>query len=219
MKPALRAPAFHRRICCSNPLHLASRTLPAPALVARLPAPALAAPVLVLALASSPSAPTPALPLASPSAPALALPTPRSGRLLTEQQDADGSGCDASASGSYCGAAAVAGGSLVCLLFFDFCSRNWLLVLQFHRSESSSIALLLMVKSYVANVTKCVHVFPEICGSKNSHVCTFHDFRLCYFRVPLQISSNNLNLNKLFMYILGVEATPPISMISPLMTS
>jgi hypothetical protein len=159
--------------------------------------------------------------------------------LLTEQQDADGSGCDASVGGSYCAAAAVAGGSccdasaggsLVCLLFFDFCSRNWLLVLQFHRSESSSIALLLMVKSYVANVTKCVHVFPEICGSKNSHVCTFHDFRLCYFRVPLQISANNLNLNKLFMYILGVvmlicyntkqhRATPPTSMISPLMTS
>ena len=112
MKPALRAPAFHRRICCSNPLHLASRTLPAPALVARQPAPALAAPVLVLALASSPSAPTPALPLASPSAPALALPTPRSGRLLTEQQDADGSGCDASA-----------GGSLVCLLFFGVARR------------------------------------------------------------------------------------------------
>jgi len=121
MKPALRAPAFHRRICCSNPLHLASGTLPAPALVARLLAPALAGPVL--ALASSPSAPTPALPLASPSAPALALPTPRSGRLLTEQQDADGSGCDASAGGSYCGAAAVTGGSLVCLLFFGVARR------------------------------------------------------------------------------------------------
>ena len=163
MKPALRAPAFHRRICSSNPLHLASRTLPAPALPlgrrcvrwggavpapsapalvlastpalvllpprsrspplpphsrspphsrvrARLPAPALAEPVL--ALASSSSAPTPTLPLASPSAPALALPTPRSGRLLTEQQDADGSGCDASA-----------GGSLVCLLFFGVARR------------------------------------------------------------------------------------------------
>ena len=29
MKPTLRAPAFHRRICCSNPPRQTSRTLPA----------------------------------------------------------------------------------------------------------------------------------------------------------------------------------------------
>ena len=81
------------------------------------------------------------------------------------------------------------------------------------------------------NVTKCVHVFPEICGSKNSHVCTFHDLVHQSINVSLlQISVYNLNLNKLFMYILGVvtlicyntkqhRATPPTNMISPLMTS
>ena len=60
----------------------------------------------------------------------------------------------------------------------------------------------------------------QISDSKNSHVCTFHDLVHQSINVSLlQIYVYNLNLNKLFMYILGVEATPPTSMISPLMTS